>query len=134
MPEAIEHAGDNCLQPDSARARPGPCRWQQNRNDAALDETPRGELAPKDADIRNNLGLALARLGRMPEAIDQFREAMRLNPSSALAHANLGLALLGSGKAQESILEFEAALRLNPELNTAAAGLRQAQAQLSPQR
>jgi tetratricopeptide (TPR) repeat protein len=74
----------------------------------------------------------LAQLGRIPEAIDQFHEALRLNPSNAGAHANLGLALLASGKAQESISEFEAALRLNPELKTAANGLRQAQAQLTP--
>jgi tetratricopeptide (TPR) repeat protein len=66
--------------------------------------------------------------------IDQFHEALRLNPSNAGAHANLGWALLASGKPQESIPEFEAALRLNPEFKNAADGLRQAQAQLSPQR
>jgi hypothetical protein len=44
------------------------------------------------------------------------------------------LALLASGKPQESTPEFEAALRLNPDSKTAADGLRQAQAQLSPQR
>ena len=91
------------------------------------------ELAPKDADIRNNLGLALARLGRNPEAIVEFHEAVRLDPNNAApAHANLGWALLASGKAQESIPEFEAALQLNPEFKAAADGLRQAQ--LTPQR
>ncbi len=138
VPEAIEYAQAAIRsRADSAKAHDllGMALARQNHNEAALDEMRRAvELAPKDADIRNNLGLALARLGRMPEAIDQFHEALRLNPSSAWAHANLGLAFLGSGKAQESILEFEAALRLNPELNAAAAGLRQAQAQLSPQR
>ena len=89
---------------------------------------------PKDAEIRNNLGLALARLGRIPEAIDQFHEAVRLDPNNAAAHANLGWALLESGKPRESIPEFEAALHLNPEFKAAADGLRQAQAQLSPQR
>jgi len=93
------------------------------------------ELAPKDADIRNDLGLALARLGRIPEAIDEFHETVRLNPNNAApAHANLGWALLASGKPRESIPEFEAALQLNPEFKAAADGLRQAQAQLSPQR
>ena len=92
------------------------------------------KLGPKDAEIRNNLGLALARLGRYPEAIDQFHEAVRLDPKNALAHSNLGLLLLASGKPQESILEFEAALQINPDLEAAADGLRQAQAQLSPQR
>jgi len=47
---------------------------------------------------------------------------------------NLAWVLLASGKPRESVPEFEAALRLNPELKTAADGLRQAQAQLTPQR
>src|SRR4029077_60420 len=109
---------------------------KQNRNEAALDEMRRAsELAPEDAEIRNNLGLALARLGRIPEAINEFHEAVRLEPNNAAAaHANLGWALLESGKPRESIPEFEAALQLNPEFKAAADGLRQAQAQLSPQR
>ena len=109
--------------------------WKQNRSEAACDEMRRAsQLAPKDASIRSDLGLALRRSGRIPEAIDQLHEALRLNPHSAEAHNNLGLALLESGKPRESIPEFEAALHLNPEFKAAADGLRQAQAQLSPQR
>jgi tetratricopeptide (TPR) repeat protein len=60
---------------------------------------------------------------------------VRLDPNkAAAAHANLGWALLESGKAGESIPEFEAALQLNPDFKAAADGLRQAQAQLIPQR
>jgi Flp pilus assembly protein TadD len=108
----------------------------QNQNEAALDEMRRAEeLAPKDAEIRNDLGTALLRLGRIPEAIDEFHEALRLNPNNAApAHTNLGWALLASGKPRESIPEFEAALNLNPKSEAAADGLRQAQALLSPQR
>jgi len=84
--------------------------------------------------IRSDLGLALARLGRIPEAIDQLHEALRLNPHSAEAHNNLGLALLASGRTRESIPEFEAALRLKPELRDAVDSLRRAQAQLSSQK
>jgi tetratricopeptide (TPR) repeat protein len=139
LPEAIEYAQAAIRsQAGSARAHDllGMTLAKQNRNEAALDEMRRAvELAPKDADIRNDLGLALAGLGRIPEAIDQFHEAVRLDPDkAAAAHANLGWALLGSGKARESIPEFEAALHLNPQSKAAADGLRQAQAQLSPQR
>ncbi|PYL27656.1 MAG: hypothetical protein DMF39_10515, partial [Verrucomicrobia bacterium] len=125
-------------QADSARAHDllGMTLAKQNRNEAALDEMLRAvELAPKDADIRNDFGLALAQLGRIPEAIDEFHEAVRLDPhKAAAAHANLGWALLGSGKARESIPEFEAALRITPNSKAAAEGLRQAQEQLIPQR
>jgi protein O-mannosyl-transferase len=139
VPEAIQYAQAAIrLQADSPKAHDllGMALAMQNHNEAALDEMRRAvELAPKDADIRNDLGLALARLGRIPEAIDELREALRLHPNNAAAaHANLGLLLLQSGKVQESIPEFEAALHLNPELKAAADGLRQAQAQLSPQR
>ena len=78
--------------------------------------------------------MTLARLGRIPESIDHFHEALRLNPYNASAHNNLGLSLLQSGKPGESVPEFEAALRLNPELQGAADNLRRAQAQLSSQR
>jgi Flp pilus assembly protein TadD len=139
VPEAIQYAQAAIrLQPDAAKAHDllGMSLAMQNRNEAALDEMRRAvELAPKDADIRNDLGLALARLGRIPEAIDELREALRLHPNNAAAAlANLGLLLLQSGKVQESIPEFEAALHLNPELKAAADGLRQAQAQLNPQK
>jgi len=138
-PEAIEYAQAAIRsQPDAAKAHNllGMALAKQNHNEAALEEVRRAaELAPKDAEIRNNLGLALVRLGRIPEAIDEFHEAVRLNPNNAApAHANLGWALLASGKSRESIPEFEAALQLDPEFKAAADGLRQAQAQLSPQR
>jgi len=139
IPEAIQYAQAVIrLQPDAAKARDllGMSLAMQNQNEAALDEMRRAvQLAPEDADIRNDLGAALLRLGRIPEAIDEFHETLRLNPNNAApAHANLGSALLASGKAQESIPEFEAALRLDPKSKAAADGLRQAQAQLSPQR
>ena len=138
VPEAIEHAQAAIrLRPDSAKAHNllGMALAKQNRNDAALDEVRRAsELDPKDAEIRNNLGLALARLGRVPEAVGEFHEALRLDPKNASAHSNLGLLLLASGKAEESMREFEAALQINPDFQAAAEGLRQAQAQLNPQR
>jgi protein O-mannosyl-transferase len=138
VPEAIEHAKAAIhLQPDSAKAHNllGLALAKQNRDDAALDELRRAsKLAPTDAEIRNGLGLTLARLGRVPEAVGEFHEALRLDPKNASAHSNLGLLLLASGKPQESILEFEEALQVNPDLEAAAYGLRQAQAQLAPQK
>ena len=139
LPEAVEYYQAAIhSQPGAPEAHMqlGLVLWNQNRSEAACDEMRRAsQLAPKDAMIRSDLGLALARLGRIPEAIDQFQEAVRLDPSNAApAHANLGWALLESGKPRESIPEFEAALQLNPKLKAAANGLRQAQAQLSPQK
>jgi len=44
-------------------------------DEAALEEVDRAsQLAPKDADIRADFGLALALVGRIPEAIEQLHE------------------------------------------------------------
>ena len=37
-------------------------------------------LRPEDVDARFNLGIALARLGRLDEAIAQLSEAVRIRP------------------------------------------------------
>lgn len=136
--EATEYARAAIrLEPRAAKAHDllGMSLAMQNQNEAALDEMRRAvQLAPEDAEIRNDLAAALVRLGRISEAIGEFHEALRLNPNHGPAHANLGSVLLASGKAQESIPEFEAALRIDPNSKAAADGLRQAQAQLTPQK
>jgi Flp pilus assembly protein TadD len=96
-------------------------------------ETP-ADYGSGDADIRGNLGLTLARLGRTAEAVEELDEALRLNPNSAEAHNNLGLVLLASGKAEESIPHFSTAIRLKPELAVARDNLKRAQTQINTRR
>ena len=51
-----------------------------------------------------NLGKALAQVGRVPEAIGQYEQALRIKPDFAEAQNNLGIALIrGLGKVQEAI-------------------------------
>ncbi len=87
-----------------------------------------------DADIRENLGLLMAHQGRLPEAVEQLNEALRLNPNSAEAHTTLGVVLLRSGKAEDSIPHFLAALRLKPDWALARDNLKRAQAQITAPR
>ena len=90
---------------------------------------------PKDAEIRSDLGLALARLGRIPEAIDQFHEALRLDPDNAARPMPIwGGPSLHPGNPGRAFRNLRQRCSLNPEFKAAADGLRQAQAQLSPQR
>jgi tetratricopeptide (TPR) repeat protein len=97
---------------------------------------------PQNARGRNNLGVALMVRGWLPEAMDQYRqalrfqpdyaeahnnfgnaleradkleEAVRIKPDFAEAHGNLGIALEEAGKMPEAISHFEDALRIQPD-------------------
>lgn len=69
----------------------------------------------KDCEMaQNGLGTALSSAGRKEEAIDHFKEALRINPSSVHAHYNLGIELANAGKLDEAMVHFSEALKLNP--------------------
>lgn len=89
------------------------------------------ELAPNDADVRTNLGLALTQQGKLEEALQQLNQSLQLHPNSAEAHNNLGLVLLAQGKAAESATHFSTALRLKPSLTVAQDNLKRAQARIN---
>ena len=69
---------------------------------------------PDNANARNNLGLALVRAGRIPEAIRQYRAALEMQPAYPGVLNNLGTALDRLGRTPEAIGCYEAALRLEP--------------------
>ena len=72
------------------------------------------ELRINPAETHYGLGFALLRKGRTSEAIDQYEQALRINPNYADAHSNLGAALAQMGRISEAIEQFKAALRINP--------------------
>jgi Flp pilus assembly protein TadD len=51
------------------------------------------QIAPHSDSLHNNLGYNLLMQGKNDPAADQFREALKLNPHSAVARNNLGMAL-----------------------------------------
>jgi tetratricopeptide (TPR) repeat protein len=61
------------------------------------------------------LGVALAQGGRVPEAIQSFREALRLDPDFPAAHDQLGRALEQSGRAAEAVEHYKQAVLLRPD-------------------
>jgi tetratricopeptide (TPR) repeat protein len=64
---------------------------QDNRLEEALRILTVGEREqPSDARIRNFRGIVLVRMGRNSEAADEYREAIRLNPTFQDAYKNLG--------------------------------------------
>jgi len=73
------------------------------------------ELNPKNATVHSTLGVALARQGKLDEAIRHFSEAVRLEPSYADAHYSLGQAMAHQEKFDDAIRHFSAVLRLKPD-------------------
>jgi tetratricopeptide (TPR) repeat protein len=68
----------------------------------------------REATALNDRGNALFDKGRIAEAIDCYRQAVRKAPDYADAHNNLGIALAGQGQIAEAIDCFRRALRANP--------------------
>jgi len=67
------------------------------------------------AEAHCNLGLQLGRANRVPEAIEQYKQALRIEPEYADAHYNLGLNLSRSGKAEEALEHYKLALQIKPD-------------------
>lgn len=77
---------------------------QRNQNQEAADKLTRAaQLAPQVAEIRNNLGLALAKLGRNNEALNELEQAKALNPGLAATWMTLGGLYQSQGRVVEAI-------------------------------
>jgi Flp pilus assembly protein TadD len=70
---------------------------------------------PRNPRAQCSLGDALAREGRVQEAIASYRRALELKPNYAEAHNNLGTALAKAASLEEAIGHFEEALRTKPD-------------------
>jgi hypothetical protein len=91
------------LAPDGARA-----------NEAIAHFSEAVRLRPGSGEAQYELGVGLARQGRLEEAVTPLREAARLNPGSEAAHLSVGVALARTGRIQEAAGHLAEVLRLNP--------------------
>ncbi len=124
--EAIEQGREALrLKPDFAEAYYNIGNSQQllGNLELAAENYRQAVTIRSDADGLTTLGVALARLGKIPEAITQFQKAIALDPNCTDAHSSLGLAYFKTDRPQEAIAEFEAALRLQRNHAGAHAGL-----------
>jgi len=71
--------------------------------------------APNTAKPLEDLGLALAMMGRYPEAISNFQRAIALDPTNAGTQLNVAVAYAESGRIADARAHAEQALRLKPD-------------------
>ena len=71
--------------------------------------------SPAKARPHYNLGVALARAGRAQEAIEQFRDDLRIDPDHVEGYTNLGAALLDRGDLAGGVQALHMALQRNPD-------------------
>lgn len=74
--------------------------------------------------VANDLGVTLAALERLPEAIAAFGEEVRIAPSFGPAWVNLGLVCLRAGERDRGEHALRKALELDPSLEPAREALR----------
>jgi Flp pilus assembly protein TadD len=87
------------------------------RDFAAAEEKYRQAVAlsPEQEDLHYNLGIALARQGKVDEAKKHYEKALELFPDYAEAQNNLGNLLLSQNKMDEAIALFRKAIQNSPE-------------------
>ncbi len=74
---------------------------------------------PNKSRVHNNLANAYREFDRVPEAIEEYKAAIRLAPENPEAHSNLGDAYLASSRIDEAIEEFKLAVKYLPEYSGA---------------
>ncbi len=76
-------------------------------------------VAPRAEESHLHLGETLRQQGRFSDALEEYREAVRLNPTWAQAHVNLGVTLAGLGRLDEAIGAYEKALSIDSNIPAA---------------
>ncbi len=96
---------------------------RDNRFDDAIALYRQAELHPCTSAPFNNLGNILSSQGKLDEAIDQYRQGLKLSQTSSDLYANLGTALALQKQDGEARQSFERAVAINPQAMIAAAGI-----------
>ena len=86
----------------------------------AVDLFRRGKHAnPDNLELRLNLALALVRLQKIDEAVNELKEVLAKDPKNAQAHHDLGAAYRAKGLDPQAVAAFETAVQLKPDYTSA---------------
>ena len=71
------------------------------------------------ADACFEAGCSHSNLGRYQEAIEAFKQAIRIKPDHVKAYLNLGIAYADNGQHEEAIISYKNAIRIKPDYTDA---------------
>jgi tetratricopeptide (TPR) repeat protein len=83
------------------------------RNSLALFEHTR-DVTENNYVAYTNIGIVFNKQQRWAEAVESFRQAVRIRPEHASAHSELGVALAKTGRTREAIEHFGKAIAIYP--------------------
>src|SRR5262249_9661599 len=114
-----------------AHAQLGRYLDQKGQSEQALVEYEAAlRVNPNLRDVKLQMGLLYARVGRLPDALRVARELEQSDPQSPWPAVLKGVVLLAQGNSQGGVEAFNSALKLNPDLLDARRGVGQAYQQL----
>jgi tetratricopeptide (TPR) repeat protein len=103
-----------------AWAQTGFCKEKLGRHNEAIDASKRAVTLRPSAESYFNLGLANYYLKQYREAVENYRQSIRLDPYNAAdAHYALGLVYRDWGRADDEIQAYKQAIRLRPDYTSA---------------
>ena len=103
-----------------AWAQTGFCKEKLGRHNEAIEASKRAVTLRPSAESYFNLGLANYYLKQYREAVENYRQSIRLDPYNAAdAHYALGLVFRDWGRPDDEIQAYKQAIRLRPEYTSA---------------
>jgi len=116
----FEKAVDSDINYAEAWAQTGFCREKLGRHSEAIEASKKAVSLRPSAESYFNIGLANYYLKLYREAVDNYRQAIRLDPYNASdAYYALGLAYRDWGRADDEIQAYKQAIRLRPDYASA---------------
>jgi tetratricopeptide (TPR) repeat protein len=73
------------------------------------------EVTQNNYIAHNNLGVAYNSIGRYQEAVESYKQTIRIKPDYADAHYNLGVAYDKLGRGKDEIEAYKQAIRIKPD-------------------